>query len=258
MKFRPDEDARGRQALRAMGLPPEAQFVCVHSRDKAYLDQAHPYFTREQWAYHDYRDCDIANYLPAARALSAKGLYALRMGSIIEKQLGDGDPRIVDYATRFRSDFLDIWLPANCKFFLGCTAGLVNVPLLFNVPVAAANYVPLGFASFRAGDIFIPKTYRDARGVELPFRRIVENGAWEWTDGRQFAQANIEVVENSTEDISALADEMDARLDGRWKPEPGDEKLQLRFRELFPKDHPMRHFPSRVGAAFLRRHEGLL
>lgn len=258
LSFTPEEHERGRRLLRRMGIPEGAAFFCFHSRDKAYLDNRHAYCSREQWAYHDYRDCDVANYLPAAEGLAARGLYALRMGSVVEAPLPREAPRVIDYATRFRDDFGDAYLLAHCKFMLGNTAGVACVPPIFNVPVALANFAPLGYGPWRAGDLFLPKTYRDSQGRAIPFRRIVDLGASMWTRSDQFENADIAVVQNTAEDITGLAEEMDARLDNRWTPAAEDEDLQQCFRAVFPPAHPITGFPARVGALFLRRHRDLL
>lgn len=258
LAFTTEEHERGRQILRSMGIEPGRPFVCFHSRDKAYLDVLHAHRSRKEWAYHDYRDCAIENYLPAVRRLAEQGVFALRMGSVAEKPLGAEPPGVIDYVTRFRSDFADIYLLAHCKFMLASTSGVCVLPPIFNIPVALANFTPLGYAAWSAHDLFIPKTYRDTDGRTLSYREIMNRGASMWLKGEQFAQAGIEVVENTADEITELAEEMNARLDGRWTPEPDDDELQDRYRNLFPPDHPITGYPARVGAAFLRRHKSLL
>lgn len=200
----------------------------------------------------------MENYLPAARRLAERGIFTLRMGSVAEKPLGPDVSGLIDYVTKFRSDFADVYLLAHCKFMLASTSGICAVPPIFNIPVALANFTPLGYAAWNTGDLFIPKTYHDAEGRALPYRKIIEMGASMWLRGDQFAEAGIQVVENTAQDITDLAEEMTARLDGVWKPEPEDEELQTLYRNLFPPNHPITGYTSRVGAAFLRRHRNLL
>ncbi|MBI3553555.1 MAG: TIGR04372 family glycosyltransferase [Elusimicrobia bacterium] len=259
LSFLPEEERRGQRLLAEMGIPEGAPFVCFHARDKAYLDVMHSHNSREEWSGHDYRDCDIANYLPAAEALAAMGIYALRMGSVVEKRVSPRHPKVIDYATRFRSDFGDMYLLAHCKFYIGNTAGAVCVPPCFNVPTAAANYSPLGYALWRPGDIFIPKKYRDtASGRLATFSELVEKGIDRWQDDKLFRNAGLEVVENSAEEVLGLTKEMNSRLDGTWDPQADDDELQRRYRALFPTGHQITGYPSRVGADFLRRNRVLL
>lgn len=258
LSFTAEEHERGREIIRSMGIEPGREFVCFHARDKAYLGVLHPHLSRGQWSYHDYRDCSVENYLPAARRLAERGIFTLRMGSVAEKPLGPDVSGLIDYVTKFRSDFADVYLLAHCKFMLASTSGICAVPPIFNIPVALANFTPLGYAAWNTGDLFIPKTYHDAEGRALPYRKIIEMGASMWLRGDQFAEAGIQVVENTAQDITDLAEEMTARLDGVWKPEPEDEELQTLYRNLFPPNHPITGYTSRVGAAFLRRHRNLL
>lgn len=258
LSFTEAEHEEGRRVLRTMGIEPGRPFVCFHARDKAYLDLLHPHCSREQWAYHDYRDCSIANYLPAARGLTDRGLFAVRMGAVAEKPLDQESPLIVDYVTKFRSDFADLYLLAHCKFILGNSSGVCVVPPIFNVPVALANFTPLGYATWSSRDLFIPKLYHDLQGNPLPYRRIIELGGSLWGQGKDFEEAGVRVVENTAAEIAALAEEMNARLDGRWIAQPGDEELQQRYREIFPPEHQITGYPARVGADFLRRHRDLL
>lgn len=260
LAFTEKEHRRGRALLASMGIEPEMQFVCFHARDKAYLDAAHDWRSREEWAYHDYRDCDVADYLRAAEYLAGVGYFALRMGHIVEKRLPRGrHNRVIDYASEFRTDFGDIYLLAHCKFFLGNNSGPWIVASCFSVPVAAANVIPLQFPPLRSSDLFIPKKLWDsARGRFLAFREILAGGADKWRHTQDYRQAGIEVVENTSEEILALTREMNERLDGRWITTDEDEELQERFRAVFPSEHPCYGFPSRIGAEFLRQNRELL
>ncbi len=217
LSFTDAEEARGRQALRDMGIEDGAWFVCVHSRDSIYLQQTNH---TGDWGYHDYRDCSILNYLPAMREITKRGGYVLRMGSHVSEALGDtGDPRIIDYACRFRSDFMDIFASAKCRFFLGSTAGLFNVAWVFNVPIAHANMTPLSVLPFRKEDLFIPKLlHRKADGGLLPLNEAFDAGFFEperaglFTSGF-YRDQGLEFVENSDDEILALTREMFDKLE---------------------------------------------
>lgn len=259
LSFLPEEKIRGDRLLREMGIAQGASFVCFHSRDSAYFEKYPGDRPPEGWAYHGYRDCDIRNYLPAAEYLASKNLFAIRMGSVVAKSIRVRHPRVIDYAARFRSDFGDMFLPGHCKFFLGNTAGLVLISECHDVPVAAANFTPMGYAMLRKDDIFIPKKYRYcSTGRFLTFGEVLEMGADLFCYSEKFAAAGIEPVENSAEEILALATEMDARLDGAWVPEKEDDELQERYRQLFSPEHRITGYPSRVGTLFLRENKELL
>lgn len=259
LTFTAKEEAHGKQVLTSMGIEHGTPFVCIHARDSAYLDTLHGWRSRDDWAYHDYRNCKIFNYLPAAEHLASLGVFAVRMGYVVEDALTLKTDRIIDYATLYRSDFGDVYLPAKCKFFIGSTAGLVCIPYIFNVPVAFANMVPFGYASLGKQDIFIPKKLWSCEKKRfLTFREIVASGADRWQRSDDYRQMGIELIENTGEEILALAKEMNERLDGNCVSSEEDDELQQRFRALFGLEHRSHGFPSRVGAEFLRQNRELL
>jgi putative glycosyltransferase (TIGR04372 family) len=259
LKFTDEEEARGRQIRRNIGILDGEQFVCFHSRDSAYLETVHTWRTRREWSYHDHRDCDVGNYLRAAEYLASLGLFSVRMGYVVRDALPIKNARIIDYATLHRSDFGDMYLPAKCKFFLGSDGGLITIPWTFNVPVAYANSIPVYSAAWRQGDLFIPKKlWLSGKKRFLTFREILKRGAGEWHNREWFEGAGIEVIENTPEEILALTKEMNDRLDGRWITTEEDEKSQRRYRALISPDHRVYGFPSRVGSEFLRQNCELL
>lgn len=252
------EIRRGKQFLESVGVPPGASFVCFHARDHAYLEKVHRYRPRGEWSYHEHRNCDVKNYLPAARYLASIGIYGLRMGYEVEFALEDEGPLIIDYASHHRSDFGDIFLPAKCKFFLGSEGGLSSVPWTFNVPVAYANAVP-GNAGWRSTDIFITKKlWWKEQSRFLRYKEIVDWGADNWGSIESFTEAGLEVIENSSDEILALALEMNGRLDGTWVTTDEDEELQERCRAIFPSGHRCHNYPSRMGSSFLRQNRELI
>ena len=65
-------------------------------------------------------------------------------------------------------------------------------------------------------------------------------------------------MENSSEEILDLVVEMNERIDGTWVDDDDDHDLQLLYRSMFPKNHPIVGHPSRIGARFLRKNAWLL
>jgi len=259
LSFAKEEEIQGTEMLTRIGIENGAPFVCFHARDKAYLDIFHPRKSRKEWSYHDFRDCDINNYLSAAEYLANQEIYAIRMGAIVEKKIFTTNNHIIDYATRFRSDFGDIYLPSKCKFFLGNTSGNRLISTIFNIPIAFANSVPLGVIALGKNDLFIPKKYWSTEKKRLlTFREIIKIGADWWLKGEMFVQAGIEIIENSADEILALTKEMNERLDGACIGNDEDEELQRQFRSLFSSGHRCYGFPSRIGAEFLRQNRELL
>jgi putative glycosyltransferase (TIGR04372 family) len=181
------------------------------------------------------------------------------MGHIVEKPIDYSHERVIDYATHHRSDFGDIYLLAKCKFFLGSNSGLATVPLIFNRPVALTNVIDATGPATGSRDLTIFKRlWLIEKKRFMTFREVIRWGVWTYGRHKQFAEARIEVIENSADEVLALAQEMNERLDGTWIGKDEDEELQARFRSLLPPGFPWNGFPGRIGAEFLRENRQLL
>lgn len=252
--FTAKEEDKGKDLIKSMGLSSSDWFVCFHARDPTYLSAV----SQHDNSYNSHRDCNIGNYLESAEFIASKGGFSLRMGAVVDKKLGSSN-KIVDYATRFRSDFGDIYLCAKCRFFLGNTAGIFLVANIFNVPIAYANLIPLDCMPVRNSDIFIPKKiFSKKKKRFLTFKEIIESGIFSYTKDEQYNRDGLVAVENTSGEILDLTKEMLERLNGTWNTTKDDESLQKKFRSLFKKGNHCYGFPSRIGAKFLRENKSLL
>ena len=72
-----------------------------------------------------------------------------------------------------------------------------------------------------------------------------------------FDRLNLELIENTPEEIHAVTIEIDERLNGTWQTTPEDEELQKRFWALFGPDK-LKSPDLRIGAEYLRENQELL
>lgn len=259
--FTEEEEKRGEKELLNFGLASNSSFVCFHCRDKAYLEQLFDKRAgdNDQWRYHDFRDGNINNYLKAADYLTSKGMFAIRMGHVVERPIETTNPCIIDYATKYRSDFMDVYTIAKSKFFLTSTSGVFHVAQAFGVPVAAANWIPLEYQLLCDHDILILKKWWSVEKKRfLSIREILDGNMDRFHRNEDYIKAGVEVIENTPEEILGLAKETNARIDGTWVANEEDEELQKRYRNIFPPGHYCYGFPSRIGADFLRQNKELL
>ena len=243
--FTEREHRVGQAALRKMGIPPGAPFVCFHIRDKGYYLRWRRgleffFYGDRQWL--DVRDSSIENYMPALERLTKLGYFCVRMGKYVSEPLKTENPRIIDYASRYHSDFLDVYLSAHCAFFIGHNSGMTTLPIIFRRPMAFVNIAPFSEIVYCGckESVFMPKKYYSKRWTRyLTFPEIFSNPILfrffipkcsdfpEIRDGLQ-----LEIHENSAEEIDQLVLEMHERLQGKWKPSEEDEALQREFLTL--------------------------
>jgi putative glycosyltransferase (TIGR04372 family) len=261
LTFTKEEQKQGEAGLRKIGIPEGADYLYFYARDNAYLDASlAPPKSAGDWRYHDYRDSCIDNYMPAVEALSRRGYFAVRMGAAVREVLNTTDPKIIDYATKYRSDFLDVYLGANCRFALGDTAGIYGLPTIFRRPMAFVNYLPFeGVHSWNPQDLFIPKKlWLKNESRFMTFREILDSGAGRFAQSQRYEEFGIQAVENTPEEIHGLAVEMDERLNGAWQMTGEDEELQRRFWSLFKTSDWHGTIRSHIGTEFLRQNRELL
>lgn len=233
-----EELVEAEDQMQRMGL--HRPFVCISSRDPAYLNKNEP---ERDWSYHNYRDSKISACSKAAEYLKNQGLQTVRMGRDVE---GRADfSSCIDYANDYYDEFLDIALPKFSKFFVCEDSGIMLFPLAMGVPVAIKNVVVLNTQSWGSipqniNGLFICKKFflkeenrymsiremleLEARGKDRAYRTefYLENG--------------IEVVDNTPEDIYDLVKEMNERLDGTWVETEESIRMQEQVQKLLYDD----------------------
>ena len=266
VSFSPEEEKRGRTQLGELGVPDGSPFVCFHARDPAFQETVFP---GVDLSFRDFLLSSIQNCLPAVEELVRRGYFALRMGAVVKEPLANAHPNIIDYASQGRTDFLDIYLGAKCRFYICPASGIMAIPTLFRRPIVTVNFVPmcavyLGYP----GQLIIPKKLwlRDERRFltfpeTIRFEKIwlIENDR-PVPFGLQYARNGIDVIENTGEEIAAVALEMDERLKGTWETTKEDEELQNRVWSLFESSALKSNgeYLTRLGAEFLRQNQYLL
>lgn len=264
ISFRENEKSKAQIILNKMGIPSGAKFICILVRDSGYLSSHLP---NSDWSYHDYRDADTDNYQKAAKYLAKQGYYVLRMGKYVKKEFHIDHDRVIDYANSpFQSDFMDIYLSANCFFMMTTSCGLDSVARIFRRPILVTDFPLPDFISSYRCHIFIPKKVYDTKnGKFLTFNQIYQ-------DKNLFTnkQLMMEVwqnkgwkfIDNSAEEILEAAKEMLQQMTLQTNTIE-QVNLQEEFWKSFPVElvsymSSYRDIPSRLGTSFLESNNHLL
>ena len=241
----PSDHERGWRCLQTLGVPPDAWFVGLHVREGR---------TRSRGA----RDADIGTYGLAIKSIVARGGWVIRMGNPTMPPLPPM-PQVIDYAhSEVRSDWMDVFLWARCRFFIGTTSGPAWVSPTFGVPCVATNWHPLIRRWFGQG-LFIPKllwSEREERYLSFAEALTSSVGVAESLD--YLASRGIRLVDNTPEEINDVVVEMLDRLEGKLKYSEEDEQLQERFDRMWIRNTHRANGRGRIGRAFLRKWVHLL
>ena len=211
------------------------KFVCLMVRDSAYLSAIR---TGKSFLKYEYRDSEISTYRDAAEFLTELGYTVFRMGQIVKNPLISNNPRIIDYATNgMRTEFLDLYLGANCQFCISTGAGFDCIPQIFRRPIMYVNMV--GFYEDIATNNFIihPKIYHDKHSQKfLSLREIAKRGIASEVEIESFIRANTIVKDLTSIEILKSVSEMESRVNNTYLPSNLQIQLRDKSRKIFKTD----------------------
>lgn len=254
INFTDEEHVRGRALLATFGIRDDDWYVSIFARDHKYYKENSP---GTDIRFSDHRNADIDTFRLAVDAILAAGGWVIRMGSSVEKPLSIRHPRVIDYATHFRSDFGDIYLTAHSRFFVGTTSGASDVAVLFDTPFVGVNYVPIGCAPFGKNAIFIPKRIISRESGEqvamrdqLQFFVGIQVGAFLVPED-EMQKLGWAFEDNSPEEIRDVVEEMLGRLSGEDTPNMDYKLAWNRYRSLIPNENIYKANLSPMGRRML-------
>ena len=237
---------RGRESLEALGMPGDAWFVSLHVRGSGYHQEA------AMWDHNAYRNAPIEDYLPAIEAITARGGWVVRLGDPSMKPLPPME-RVIDYVhTEVRSDWMDVFLCADARFFIGTCSGPFAVAFIFGVPIVGTNWFPMAYWTYSTRDIMVHKLLRrvtDGRYLNIRESSRPPLPGMHWP--QYYEDHGLEVVDNSPEDIRGAVVEMLDRFDETLEYSAADEDRQRRYKTM--SDVAGIEANTRVSADFLNR-----
>jgi putative glycosyltransferase (TIGR04372 family) len=234
---------RGWQCLRSLGVPAGAWFVGLQVRDCG--DITYP------------RNSDIYTYRLAIESIVKRGGWVIRMGNPLMPPL-PAIPQVIDYVhSQVRSDWMDVFLWARCRFFIGTQSGPSTVPPTFGVPCVLTNWPSLGCRPWFNEDLCIFKLHWSEREARyLNFEEVISSAlAWAECAGYRASQG-IKLIDNTPEEIRDVVVEMLDRLDGKLQFSKEDNELQERFDSMNINNAHKSN--ARIGRGFLRKWAHLL
>ena len=259
----------GDELRQSLGIPKDAQYVCLGVKEAAYYASITPESGYGQDLSHqaiDSRNVDIANYMLAATHLANLGIYVVRVGSVVNAPLTkDRHKFIIDYAIEARSELGDVVLSANCKFFIcGCTGSFIfvaaqNRPIVYTDHYFEnSNKDPIYRFDQLPHSVLINRMYRDKSGNLLSFKTIIDRNI-ELTADSALEQMGVTPIPNSPTEILGAVSEMNQRIDNNFDHTAAEDYFQDKFYGNFYPPFPWHEYAlMRVADSFLRKYSDLL
>lgn len=226
-KLPPEIAERGWAALRKAGVPQGAWFVALHVREGKWDGR--------DGGLHGILNADISTYLPAIAEITRRGGWVIRLGDPGMRPLPPL-ANVIDYChSDFRSDWMDVFIAACCRFMVGTSSGPAFVPPMYGVPTVLTNWWPPAERAWHSSDIFIPKMPRRiADGEYLTLSETLsEPFSWCHSRGYLSDHEGVHVEDNDPEVIRAAVEEMAARFDGDTAVTEEVSPLQARAEQIY-------------------------
>jgi len=207
LSFTMKENQQALAWLQSYGWQPGEDFVCLLVRDGAYLHTVgRALGSRQDWSYHDYRNSEIDDFVPAVKWLTDQGIWVLRMGSVAAHRTPFSSPRFIDYPFESgKCDLLDIWLFANCSACISTASGPDSIAAVFNRPTLFVNALPINLAHTFSDATWYPKHLSwEKTGVRLS---LVEHLDHSYLRTEDYDAVGISISSMSPEEIRSATEE---------------------------------------------------
>ena len=224
---------KGELILKQFGIPKNAKIICITSRDDLYLKRTHP---SVDFSYHNHRNSNVNNYIPAIKALIKKNFYVVRMGKIAAKRLDIKSSKFVDYPFHpLKSDFMDFFFAYKCYFWICSNTGLDEVARVFRKPLLDSNMAPLtGLKVALKKALLCLKIHKNYNNKKLSLNEIFDSGVGNSSSSEEFRRKKIKLNELNANQIKDIVLEMTKLMKDSWKiKNKNDLKLQKKFRKLY-------------------------
>ncbi len=241
ISFSEKEIKLGFEYLEKFGLKKNDKFVCFIVRDKKYLKHNFPEEDFSKWNYRDY---NIDDFILAAEELTKLGYFVFRMGKISEKRLNTNNNMIIDYSfSDLKSDFLDIFLGANCEFCLSTDVGYDHIPYIFRRPLASiTDPISLMKLSSKKFLNIFSLYYSKTEDKYLTLNQIFNSNLAYFNSSQDLYDAKIKIINPSPNEIKDFVIEMVNYIKNDFKLNEVDENLNKQFFDVYDQNIQSENF----------------
>jgi len=266
LSFSSAENLYGNDKLSTIGL--DEPYVCFFARSQKYLDTV--YHKNTLHPNDICRNHSIQAFKKMVQQLHDKDISSVRMGYLVEGKVDW--PGCIDYANRFREEFLDFYVISKCKFLVVGYSGIMTIAIMFNRPLVIVDAHLVTYIGdtapylCRERDLIIfKKLYHRTTNHYLTLKEMLEIEELipnQYERMKYLLDNDYEFIENTAEEIWEVAEEMLARCDtGIEELSPIDKKLRDKYWEIIMESVNKEGrkgiwYPEAMpGKAFLRKNQ---
>jgi putative glycosyltransferase (TIGR04372 family) len=229
LKFSRSELDGGRAELAKLGIDSDQPIACLIVRDGG------DYAARGEVESQGFEllNFDISVFELAAKSLVSRGYQVVRMGAGSEKPFGTGITGVFDYArSPHRSEFLDIYIAARCKFAVSTQTGPDAVCLAFRRPVCYIDVARFSQFFFGSKLAFWNPSELQRDGMRLTLKEIVSSDVVWIKDPDDFVRHGIQSNRSTPQQIERLVGGFVDLSEKGFIMSPRDHDLSIRAQEI--------------------------
>jgi len=260
-----NEIKAGDELLQRLGIPTGSEYVCLGVRDAAYYKTVNPsigYGQDLRDGVSDSRNVNIENYIQAATYLAERGIYVVRVGSVVTSPLPENrNPKIIDYAAKARSDLGDLLLGYRAKFYIVGSAGIWVFAARVNKPILYSDVYEIAHENGLDGKqiMLLFRLIKDDKLNQLvPFEDLAKFGH-NLSHDSFLSILGLEAIPNEESEIFEATKEMTEWIDGHLILSAHEYHLQSKFSKYYRRNTKMvRQSSVIVSPSFLTKYKYLL
>ena len=227
LKLSSEDYEKGKDILKKAGLPNEAWYITIHVREPGYRSE------KKNNTNEKFRNSNPLNYLESIKAVTNAGGWVFRMGDSSMTKLPKMK-NVIDYAhSSIKSDFMDIFLAATCKFCIGTSSGYWPIPRYFSVPCILTNTPKTGEYFFLSQkDFFLPRLLRNKKTQKyIKFDEFMAPPISMGVCDNDYLKRGIQWEENQSEELKKVTEEMLERVH-KSNNLKEDTNIQKKFKKI--------------------------
>ena len=262
IKFSKSEIQLCNNFLKKFGVDSQKGFVCLNFRDDLY-NRSVSLIKKE----YDLRNSETQTYVAAAEKLTELGYTVFRMGAVAKEPLNSRNPKVIDYATNgMRTELLDVYLGAFCKFAISVGSGWDSVPQIFRRPLLFVNHIPIfALSSIVCPITIFPKIIINRQTQNsLRLLEIINSNTYMSLRAEDYKNAGFDIRDLTSEELVEAVTEMAQRVEGTFVETPEQKEMQAKLKHILsthPKLQPSpNYYPIRAqfASCFLSRYPNFL
>ena len=224
----------GESLKKKFGIPDSAPIVTFHLREPGYLSE-------QKWEDGERKsNSSLENYIPSIAYLINKGYYIVRLGDKSMKRIKNPPIQLIDAPFHPNySNMVEPYFISQSKFYITTNTGPSPLAWGFGIPLLVVNCVLDSRVIMTNNSLIMFKSiYSKQLNRKLTYEEILLSPIADYCDSNTyFSTSDIEIYENSPEELLLGVKEMCYRLDGTYKD---DKTIDLRVRQIQKRVHFVR------------------